>query len=139
MILHHVGVLIYRYPEWAKELIAHMLKEMQGKDIIENSTASRLSPIVLVNKSTGEKRMCLNYRKVNKQLTIDIHSLPKLEELVEAVASNENYAALDLKNAYYQVMLDEASRDLTTFSEGVALYRFKRLPFRLKLLSHNIC
>ncbi len=28
-------------------------------------------------------------------------------------------------------MLDEACRDLTTFSEGVALYRFKRLPFGL--------
>ncbi len=75
--------------------------------------------------------MCLDYRKVNKQLTTDIHPLPKLEELVEAVAGNEYYATLDLKDAYYQVMLDEASRDLTTFSEGVALYRFKRLPFGL--------
>ncbi len=59
--------------------------------------------------------MCLDYRKVNKQLTTDIHPLPKLEELVEAVASNEYYATLDVKDAYYQVMLDEASRDLTTF------------------------
>ncbi len=28
-------------------------------------------------------------------------------------------------------MLDEASRDLTTFSEVAALYRFKRMPFGL--------
>ncbi len=28
-------------------------------------------------------------------------------------------------------MLDEASRDLTTFSDGVTLYRFRRLPFGL--------
>ncbi len=28
-------------------------------------------------------------------------------------------------------MLDEESRDLTTFSEGINLYRFKRLPFGL--------
>ncbi len=28
-------------------------------------------------------------------------------------------------------MLDEESRDLTTFSEGISLYRFKRLPFGL--------
>ncbi len=38
---------------------------------------------------------------------------------------------LDLQDAYYQVMLDEESRDLTTVSEGISLYRFKRLPFGL--------
>ncbi len=69
--------------------------------------------------------------KVNKQLTTDIHPLPNLEELVEHVAGNQYYATLDLKDAYYQVLLDEASRDLTTFSEGINLYRFKRLPFGL--------
>ncbi len=29
------------------------------------------------------------------------------------------------------MLLDEVSRDLTTFSEGINLYRFKRLPFGL--------
>ncbi len=33
--------------------------------------------------------------------------------------------------AYYQVLLDQESRDLTTFSDGISLYRFKRLPFDL--------
>ncbi len=75
--------------------------------------------------------MCLDYRKINKQLTKDIHPLPNSEELVEQVAGNQYYTSLDLKHAYYQVMLDEESRDLTTFSEGVNLYRFKRLPFGL--------
>ncbi len=75
--------------------------------------------------------MCLDYRKVNEQFVTDIHSLPNLEELVEHVAGNQYYATLDLKDAYYQVMLDEESRDLTTFSEEISLYRFKRLPFGL--------
>ncbi len=75
--------------------------------------------------------MCPDYRKVNQQLLVDIHPLPILDELVETVAGNKHYATLDMKDAYYQVMLDEESRDLTTFSEGVALYRFKRLPLGL--------
>ncbi len=98
---------------------------------MEKSTAAWLSPIVLVNNPSGDKRMCLGYRKVNKQLTTDIHPLPNLEELVEHVAGNHYYATLDLKDAYYQLLLDEASWDLTTFSEGINLYRFKRLPFGL--------
>ncbi len=75
--------------------------------------------------------MCLDYRKVNKQLTTDIHPLPNLEELVENMAGNHYYATLERKDAYYQVLLDEESRDLTTFSEGINFYRFKGLPFGL--------
>ncbi len=65
---------IYRYPEQAKKAIATILKALEDRDIIERSTAAWLSPIVLVNKPSGEKRMCLDYRKVNKQLVTDIHS-----------------------------------------------------------------
>ncbi len=75
--------------------------------------------------------MCLDYRKVNTHLAVDIHPLSKLEELVERVSGQQYYATLDMKDAYYQVFLDEPSRDLTTITEGINLYRFKRLPFGL--------
>ncbi len=39
--------------------------------------------------------------------------------------------SLNMCEVYFQLMLDEDSRDLTTFSDGVTLYRFKRLPFGL--------
>ena len=75
--------------------------------------------------------MCLDYRKVNTYLQVDIHPLPRLEEMVETAAGNKYHATLDMKDAYYQVELGKQSRDLTTFSDGVSLYRFKRLPFGL--------
>ena len=62
---------------------------------------------------------------------MDIHPLSKLEELVENVSGSDYYATLDMKDAYYQIALDQSSRDLTTFSDGILLYRFKRLPFGL--------
>ncbi len=123
--------VIYRYADKAKEIIKNMIEDMKRKDIIENATSAWLSPIVLVNKPNGEKRMCLDNRKVSQHLSVDIHPLPKLDELAESAAGNSYYAALDMKDAYYQVKVDEASRDLTTFSEGVALYSFNRLPFGL--------
>ncbi len=62
----------YRYPEEAKRLIAEMLQDMEDRQIIEKSTSAWLSPIVLVNKPDGSKRMCLDYRHVNKHLAPDI-------------------------------------------------------------------
>ncbi len=82
--------------------------------------------------------MCLDYSKVNQHLSVDIHSLPKLDELVEFAAGNGYYATLDMKNAYYQVMLDEASRDLRIFSKGVAP-QVKNVSIWTELLSCNIC
>ena len=122
---------LFRYPDKAKPLIAEMLEEMRDKDIIEPSTAAWVSPIVLVKKPDGSQHMCLDYRKVNTHLQVDIQPLPRLEELVESAVGNKYYTSLDMKDAYYQIPLDEVSRDLTTFTDGTSLYRFKRLPFGL--------
>ncbi len=48
----------YRYPEEAKRLIADMLQDMEDRHIIEKSTSAWLSPIILVNKPDGSKKMC---------------------------------------------------------------------------------
>ncbi len=36
-----------------------------------------------------------------------------------------------MRASCFQILLDEESRDLNTFSDGVTLYRFRRLPFGL--------
>ncbi len=61
----------YHYPEEAKRLKADILQDMEDRQIIEKSTSAWLSPIVLVNKPDGSKRMCLDYRHVNKHLATD--------------------------------------------------------------------
>ncbi len=93
----------YRYPEKAKGIITQLLQEMEEKEVIEPSTAAWVSPIVLVSKPDGSKRLCLDYRGVNKHLVTDIYPLPWLEELVEVASGNEYYATLDLKEAQSEV------------------------------------
>ena len=44
------------------------------------------------------------------------------------------FASLDLSNAFYNVILDPASRDVTTFDAGQGVqHRFCRLPFGLNV------
>ncbi len=62
--------------------------------------------------------MCLDYRHVNKHLATDVYPLPRLEELVDQAAGHNFYATLDMREAYFQIILDENSRDLTAFSDG---------------------
>ncbi len=99
----------YPYPEKAKAITADLLKDMEERDIIEASTTAWLNYIVLVSKPDGSKRMCLDYRGVNKNVAMDFYALPRLAELVELASGNKFYAILDLKDAYFQIMLDEDS------------------------------
>ena len=39
--------------------------------------------------------------------------------------------SLDMREAFLQTLPDRESRDITTFSDGLTLYRFTRLPFGL--------
>ncbi len=80
---------MYRYLEQAKEIIAEMLLDMEKREMIERSTAAWLSPNVLVSKPDGSKRMCLDYRHVNKHLAADVHPLPRLDELIEQTAGHQ--------------------------------------------------
>ena len=74
---------LYRHLEQAKKIIADMISNMLNKDVIEKSTAAYLSSIVLVSKPDGSKRLCIDYRGVNKKVKMDVQPLPRLDKLVE--------------------------------------------------------
>ncbi len=126
---------MYWYPEQAKDIILSMLNNMDDWDITECSTSAWLSLIVLVNKPDGSKQICLDCQHVNKHLTTVIYPLPCLNELVEQAAGHKYYVTLDTKDACFQILLDPENCNLTMFSDGVTLYRFRHLTFRLNLSS----
>ncbi len=47
-------------------------------------------------------------------MAVNIYPLPRLDELVELASGNKFYATLDFKDAYFQVMLYDNCRDITT-------------------------
>ena len=66
---------MYRYSEKAKVVIQNMLQNMEESGITEKSISAGLSPITLVNKPDGTKRMYQDYRKVNTHLARDNYPL----------------------------------------------------------------
>ena len=41
------------------------------------------------------------------------------------------FCVIDLKSAFYQILLDEKSRHYTAFRSSLGCFQFKRLPFGL--------
>ncbi|KAI9999614.1 hypothetical protein NQD34_018344 [Periophthalmus magnuspinnatus] len=106
--------------------------DMLEMGIIEPSRSEWCSPVVLVPKKEDPKlRFCVNFSKLNAVSAFDPYPMPRVDELIERLGHASYLTTLDLCKGYWQVPLDKASRDLTTFRVPSGLFRFRMMPFGL--------
>ena len=121
-----------RFPEVVNQEIEKQCKELELMDVIEPSSSPWSSPIVPVRKKDGSIRLCLDYRKLNCVTKPDRFPLPNLNDAVFGLQGMRYFTTMDLIRGYYQLPLDESSREFTAFSTPRAHWQFKRLSFGLK-------
>ena len=61
----------------------------------------------------------------------DAYPLPRTEETLSALGGSKYFTTLDLQSGYWQVPLDEASKEITAFSIRKGHFEFNVLPFGL--------
>lgn len=127
----------YRTPFSQKAEIDSQVHNLIKNDLIEPSCSQYNSPLLLVPKKaingSPKWRLCVDYRAVNKQLISDTHPLPRIEDILDSLGRAKYFTVLDLFSGFHQVPLEEDSRDITSFSTSNAAYRWKVLPFGLKV------
>jgi hypothetical protein len=88
--------------------------------------------LVLVRKSDGSLRLCIDYRGVNRKTIKDAHSLPRMEDTLDCLSGARFFTKLDLRSAYWQCAVNESDKPKTAFNLGpLGFYEFNRLPFGL--------
>ena len=88
------------------------------------------TPIVVVMKSNDKVRICGDYRlTVNPQLMVQHHPIPRVEELFARMNGCQIFSKLDLADAYLQIELDDASKQLLIINTLKGLYQYQRLLF----------
>ncbi|XP_075730815.1 uncharacterized protein LOC142774303 [Rhipicephalus microplus] len=93
-------------------------------------TAKWAAPIVPVTKKDGRIRICGDFGvTINPVETVEQYPIPRIEDLWTVLAGGEKFTKLDLRDAYQQVVLDEASREYVTISTHMGLFQYTRLPF----------
>lgn len=116
------------------------LDRMIELDVIEVSHSPWNSPVVLVRKSNGKARLCLDSRKLNEATVKDAYPLPLIDGIFSRLNETRFISSIDLKDAFWQIELDESSREKTAFTvPGRPLYQFKRMPFGLCNAPQTLC
>ena len=107
------------------------LERMEKEGIFEPVELSEwATPLVFVPKADGTVRGCGDYKvTVNPALHVDQHPILTLEQAFGGLAHGQRFTKIDLKSAYQQLVIEEASRELVTINIPKELFRYTRLPF----------
>ena len=91
-----------------------------------------LANVVLVKKSSGEWRMCVDFTDLNKACPKDSYPLPSIDALVDSASGCKLLSFLDAFLGYNQIKMHPMDKEKTAFMTKRSCYRYKVIPFRLK-------
>ena len=101
------------------------------------------SPEEKRTRRTPRRRMCIDYRRINKlqpevnkadggKGCISLTPLPKIDELYAKLKGYKVFSSLDLRSGYYHIRLAESAKPKSAFLlSSLGKYQFNRVPFRL--------
>lgn len=104
----------YRYPHYQKTEIEKQAAEMMIQGIIQESNSSFSAPVLLVKKSDGTRRFCVDYRKLNDATIEHKFPIPLIEELLDEL-KDVVFNKLDFKAGYHQVRMHPEDEFKTAF------------------------
>ncbi len=117
--------------ESLKGVVGKELQKMLQQGVVSPSNSPWSSPIVMVRKSDGSWRFCVDYRKVNSATRHDAYPLPRIDATLDSLAGSVYFTTLDLASGYWQVEMEEESKEKTAFSTPDGHYEFNVMPFGL--------
>ena len=105
-------------PAMVDEVRNH-LREMLESGAIRPSQSAWCNTVMLVRKKDGSLRFCIDFRCLNAHTKKDSYPLPQIQEAAgELGRCTGHFSCLDLKSSFWQIRMDEASKQYTTFTCG---------------------
>lgn len=87
------------------------------------------SPIVVVPKSNGQLRICVDLTKLNECIKRPFYPIPKIETTLNSMTRAKFFTKLDANSGFWQISLHKDSQKLTTFLTPFGRFKFCKLPF----------
>ena len=119
-------------PPLLVEDVWNHLQEMLESGTIRPSQSAWCNTVVLVRKKDGSLWFCINFCCLNACMKKDSYALPIKQETLESLVGVGHFSCLDLKLGFWQINMEEASKQYTTFTVGnLQFFECNCMPFGL--------
>jgi hypothetical protein len=119
-------------PERSKAAIAEVEKLLEAGLIREVRYQTWVANPVMVKKSDGTWRMCIDFKDLNNACPKDCYPLPNIDDKVDSLAAFPLKCFLDAYKGYHQIQMTDEDEDKTAFYTDVGIFCFRKMPFGLK-------
>ena len=88
--------------------------------------------MLLIWKKDGGLCFCNDFCHLNAHMKKDSYPLPRIQEPLGSLVGTSHFSCLDLKSRFWQIRMDEASKQYTTFTVGnLGFFKCVRMSFGL--------
>ena len=110
--------------EVQKLLDADFIREVYYLDWLAN--------VVMVKKTNGKWRMCVDIMDLNRACPKDSYPLPQIDTLVDSTVRHQLLSFMDAFSGYNQIKMEDADQEKNSFVTSQGLFCYKVMPFRFK-------
>jgi hypothetical protein len=82
-------------------------------------------------RMTTRWRVCIDYRRLNKETRKDHFPLPFIDQMLERLAGHSYYCFLDGYSGYNQIAIAPEDQEKSTFTCPFRTFAYRRMPFGL--------
>ncbi|GJV82399.1 reverse transcriptase domain-containing protein [Tanacetum coccineum] len=118
--------------ERAKAILEEVHKLVEAGIMQEVYYHDWLSNPVMVKKSDGSWRMCVDFTDLNKACPQDCYPLPEIDWKVESLCGYPFKCFLDAYKGYHQIQMAKDDEEKTAFHTSQGVYCYTKMPFGLK-------
>lgn len=115
------------------KFIENEVQQLLKDGVIEECVSPWRAQVLVVSSANHRRRMVVDYSQtINRFTELDAFPLPRIEGIVNRVASYQVFSSIDLRSAYHQIPIPEEDRTYTAFEACGKLYHFTRIPFGVR-------
>ena len=128
---HPVSRSQFRLSQLERLEVEKQVTDLLEKGFIRPSTSPYGAPILFVAKKTGELRMCIDYRALNKITVKNRYPLPRIDDTLDKLSGSTLFTALDLASGYHQLRITPEDIPKSAFTTPLGHFEWLVLPFGL--------